>query len=188
MSWFYKNIGYKFKYVYNSIKNVIRWFPIIWSDRDWDGWYIYTILETKIKHQAKYIGDRDIHTRAKRDAEIMMTCVRLIQKIKEQEYEGEYLDYHKSTFNWLEVPEDPDSVRLEINQVDEWFDKYFLKYPSDYRRVINNPNNQIFKFGDDLNDRENKQRIAMNMGRVRQERAHKLLFKLLERNIDLWWD
>jgi len=60
MSWLYENIGYRFKYVYNSIKNIIRWFPIIWKDRDYDDWYIYTILETKLKHQAKYIGDRDI--------------------------------------------------------------------------------------------------------------------------------
>lgn len=188
MSWFYENIGYRFKYVYNSIKNIIRWFPIIWKDRDYDDWYIYTILETKLKHQAKYIGDRDRHTRAKRDAEIMMTCVRLIQKIKEEEYDSEWMDYHNSEYNWLDIPERPDRKLLDIQLVDERFDEYFLTYPSDYRRVINNSNNQIFKFGDDLNDRENKQRIAMNMGIVRQTRARKLLFKLLERNIEGWWE
>ena len=71
------------RYFINSVKNIIRWFPIIWKDRDWDGWYIYTILETKIKHQAEYIGSKDRHVEAKRDAERMMTCVRLIQKVKD---------------------------------------------------------------------------------------------------------
>jgi hypothetical protein len=181
-------INYPIRFIYKRICNLIRWFPIIWNDRDWDSWYIFTILETKIKHQAKYIGDRDFHMSAKRDAEIMMTCVRLIQKIKEEEYEGEYTDYHKSTYNWLDTPEDSDLVRLEINQIDEWFDDYFLKYPLDYKRVLSTPVNQVYMFDDDLNDTENKQHIAMNMSRLRQERAHKLLFKILENNIKSWWD
>lgn len=179
---------WRIRYFIHSIKNIIRWLPVIWKDRDWDDWYIFTILETKIKHQAKYIGDRDIHTRAKRDAEIMMTCTRLIRKVKEEEYEGEYMDYHESTFNWLDVPERPDSVRLEINQTSEWFDEYFCKYPLDYKRVITNSANQLFDISGDKHDGEVKQRIAMNMGRLRQRRAHKLLFKLLEHNIERWWD
>ena len=176
------------RYFINSIKNLIRWFPIIWNDRDWDDWYIYTILETKLKHQAKYIGDKDRHTRAKRDSELMRTCTRLIKKVKEEEYDGEWMDYHTSKYNWLDVPERPDHKRLDIGLVAERFDEYFLKYPSDYRRVVSNQSNQVFRFGNDLNDPENKQRIAMNMSMVRQERARKLLFKLLEHNIEKWWD
>ena len=181
-------LGQQIRYFINSIKNLIRWAPIIWKDRDWDDWYIYTILETKLKHQAKYIGDKDRHTCAKRDAEVMRTCVRLIKKVKDEEYDGEWMDYHLSEYNWVDIPERPENVRLEISIKTEWFDEYFLKYPLDYKRVISNPSNQIFGFGDDLRDPENKQRIAMNMGVLRQERARKLLFKLLERNIEGWWD
>jgi hypothetical protein len=28
----------------------------------------------------------------------------------------------------------------------------------------------------------------MNMGRINEKRAHKLLFKILEQNIQSWWD
>jgi hypothetical protein len=61
-----------------GIKNLIYWFPIIWKDRNWDSHYTFEIMMHKIKAQSKYIGERDIHTRAKRDAEVMMTCVRLM--------------------------------------------------------------------------------------------------------------
>ena len=177
------------RYFINSIKNLIRWFPIIWNDRDWDDWYIYTILETKLKHQAKYIGDKDRHTRAKRDSELMRTCTRLIKKIKEEEYDSEWMDYHMSNYNWLDIPDDPDSKQLDIELKSETFDDYFLKYPTDYRRVISNARNQIFNIIDpELSHTERRQRIAMNMGIIRQERARKLLFKLLERNIECWWD
>ena len=33
-----------------------------------------------------------------------------------------------------------------------------------------------------------KQRIAMNIGHINHERARKLLFKLMEQNIEKWWD
>ena len=40
--------------------------------------------------------------------------------------------------------------------------------------------------GKDANDV--KKSIAMNIAYVNQERAHKLLFKILQQNIEKWWD
>ena len=80
----------------SGIRNLIRWFPVIWKDRDWDDHFIWQLMIQKLKFQAKYIGERDFHTSAKRDAEIMMTCVRLMEKIKEEYYGTEYLDYQRT--------------------------------------------------------------------------------------------
>lgn len=181
---YYELIGYKVKFFYNSLRNLIRWAPVIWKDRDWDGWYIYTVLETKIKHQAKYIGDRDYHTEAKRDAERMMLCVRLIQKIKEEHYEAEYMDYHVSNYHWDDCDDMPDMKQLRIEEVSNTFNDYFLNHPLEYKRVVNNPDKQVFKF-ESLDD---VQRIAMDMSYNRQKRARRILFTLLERNIERWWD
>lgn len=167
-----------------QIKNLIRWFPIIYNDADWDYWYIYTILETKIKHQAKYIGDRERHTESKRDAERMMLCVRLIQKIKEEKYKDEYMEYHVSNYHWDNIEDNPDHKLLRIEKISNNFNDYFLKYPLEYKRVVINPNKHIFKF-ENIDD---TQRIAMNISYSRQRRAHKILFALLERNIERWWD
>lgn len=186
---YYETIGRHINYVYNSVKNLIRWAPIIWKDRDWDGWYIYTILETKIKHQAEYIRSKNRYVEANRDVERMMLCVKLIQKVKDSEYEGEYMDYHDSEYHWLDVPDRPDSKRLEIEQRSEWFDEYFLKHPLEYKRILANKELQIFDItSGDSTSGEVKQRIAMNISHNRQKRAKKILFKLLERNIDRWWD
>ena len=57
-----------------GIKTLIRWFPIIWKDRDYDDHFIWEILKFKIRNQADYIGSKDRHVSAKRDAEIMMLC------------------------------------------------------------------------------------------------------------------
>jgi hypothetical protein len=171
------------KYI-NIVKNLIRWFPVIAKDRDYDDYFIFEILKTKIKHQAKYIGDRDWHTRAKRDAEIMMLCVSLIEKIQDEHYGGEYMDYHESRYKWLDVEGKPDRKQLEIEEISENYDEYFAKHKAAVRRVLADEKLQIFKLTDD----DYKHRLAMNLGYYNEKRAQDLLFKLINRNIRGWWD
>ena len=65
----------------------------------------------------------------------------------------------------------------------EYSDDYFKKYPLIYKRVLN---------GDGLINREgredDKQLIAMSIGYINHDRARKLLFKIMEENIEGWWD
>jgi hypothetical protein len=183
--WWHHDGRFLHKEFRTGIKNLIYWFPIIWKDRNWDSHYIFEIMMHKLKAQSKYIGERDIHTRAKRDAEVMMTCVRLMKLVQDEHYSMEYSDYHK-TKHWFEdVPDKPGYSSWESRLLEENFDDYFKKYPLIYKRVINGEG--IFKF-DNVVDFENKQRIAMNIARINHERARKLLFKIMEENIEGWWD
>ena len=167
-----------------GIKNLIYWFPVIWKDRNWDHRFIFNIVTHKLKAQAHYIGSRDIHINAKRDAEIMMTCVQLIEKVKDEWYSSEYADYHTSK-HWFEPIEGKEGYSTwESKQLEENFDDYFKKYPLVYKRVLagEGPFQPIsFK-------QEDKQRIAMNIGHINHNRARKMLFKIMEQNIEKWWD
>ena len=156
------------------IKNLIRWFPIIWKDQDWDDHFIWEILKFKLKNQAEYIGYHDRHVSAKRDAEIMMLCVRLIEKVQSEYYQLEYMDYHKSDYNWIDSESHPGMYELEIVEKSERFDEYFKKYPLIYRCVP------------DLN--VPKTAIAFHIAQTNHTRARKLLFNILEKNIEKWWD
>jgi hypothetical protein len=137
----------------------------------------------KIKAQSKYIGERDIHTRAKRDAEVMMTCAKLMKLVQEDVYSSEYSDYHK-TKHWFEDCEDkPGLSTFKSELLEETFDDYFKKYPLIYKRVLNGEGPIKRKGRED-----DKQIIAMNIGYINHDRARKLLFKLMEENIEKWWD
>lgn len=165
-----------------GIKNIIYWLPIIWKDRNWDDHYIFEIMMHKLKAQSKYIGERNIHTRAKRDAEVMMTCVRLMKKVQDEWYTMEYMDYCK-TKHWFEPIEDkPGYSTLKSKELEENFDDYFAKYPLIYKRVISGEG--IFK----LDKANYKRTIAMNIAHINHDRARKLLFKIMEENIEGWWD
>jgi hypothetical protein len=162
---------------FRKVKNLWRWFPVIWKDKDWDQYYIYEILKFKLKNQAKYIGDRDFHTRAKRDAEIMMLCVRLIDKIQNEYYNMEHLDYENTEYNFIPI-ENTNYSTIEVKHISDNLGDYFSKYPRIYEKALIENN---LDFTD-------KHRIAMYMSRINHKRAHKLLFKILEENIEKWWD
>ena len=89
--WWLKDARYYHKDFISGVKNLYKWLPIIWKDRDWDHFFIYQIIEFKLRGQAKYIGTKDRHTRAKEDARDMLICANLIAKIKDGYYDGEYI-------------------------------------------------------------------------------------------------
>lgn len=158
-----------------GIKSLIRWFPVIWKDRDWDDSFIWRIMIQKLKFQSKYIGGRDIHTSAKRDAEIMMTCVRLMEKVSEEFYTMEYMDYEHSEFNWVDS-HIPGHKKLDVVEKSENFDKYFKKYPLVYKKI-----KQKYP-------KKSKGYIAMHIAIENHNRAKRLLFDIMRDNIQGWWD
>ena len=182
--WWDQEGRYIHREIARGFKNIWYWLPIIWKDRHWDSHYIFEIMMHKIKAQSKYIGDRGIHTRAERDAEIMMTCVRLMKLVQDETYSSEYSDYHK-TKHWFEPADKEGYSTWESRILEEDFDGYIKKYPLIEKRVMKGDG--IFSL-DGEDSLEIKQRVAMNIGQINHERARKLLFKLMEANIERWWD
>ena len=176
--WFKFDGQYLHKDFVRGVKNLWKWFPIIWRDRDWDDHFIWQLLIFKLKKQARYIGERDFHTRAKRDAEIMMTCVRLMEKVKEEYYQMEYMDYCKDEFEFVDS-DTPGYSELKITPISENFDDYFAKRKTAYQYVMKNGG---------MFANEDKKRIAMNMGQYQHNKARRILFTIMERNIECWWE
>ena len=181
--WWNHEGKYYHKMFRTGVRNLIYWFPIIWKDRNWDSHYIFEIMKHKLSAQADYIGGRDLHTRAQQDARRMRLCVKLMGLVQDEFYSHEYSDYHK-TKHWLEdLPDKPGFSSWESRLLEENFDDYFKKYPLIYKRVLN---------GEGIFNREgredDKQIIAMNISHINHDRARKLLFKLMEENIERWWD
>ena len=163
---------YRIKQFFRRIRNLYRWFPIIWKDQDWDHFYIFEILKFKLKNQAEYIGKKGNHLSAKRDAEIMMLCVRLIEKVQDDYYGCEYQEFFKASYNFNDSKKHPGYYELDIVQESEHFNEYFKKYPRIYKQVKT----------------KDKYKTAFSIARENEKRAHKLLFKILEENIQRWWD
>ena len=61
--------------------------------------------------------------------------------------------------------------------IEDKLDNYFIKYPLIYKQMINK-----------LCHPEDRRRIAIHMGCKNHERAKRLLFNILNKHIENWWD
>jgi hypothetical protein len=172
------DLKYAHKHFATGVKNLWYWFPIIWTDRDWDQHYIYEMLKHKLERQAKYIGEKNRHTTAKRDAEKMLLCARLIEIQQEDLYAMEYMDYRESK-SFLTIQ---DALAEDPN---EDFTEFFAKYPRQYKKAVSG---ELSIFRRTTNKKTNKRLYAMEISHENQKRSKRLLFKLIEQNIDRWWD
>ena len=84
--WIKWELPYQHKHIKYGVKNLYKWFWVIWRDRDWDHHYIFEVLKFKLEKQAKHLAENGFHNNAQRDAELMMTCVRLINKLQNEDY------------------------------------------------------------------------------------------------------
>ena len=190
---YWSKIGYKVRGFFTSVGNLIKWFPVIWKDRDWDDHYIFEVFKFKLEKQAKYIKEKGFHTNSDLDAKRMMLCVKLMEKVQEEFYVMEYMDYEDKDFLFVptgdDIEDDLSGYYMETRLKKENLNDFFKKYPLVYKKIITNKKYHIFKMdNEDLTSYEVKSRIALNIGRYNHERARKLLFKILSENIERWWN
>ena len=160
-----------------SCNNLIKWFPTIWNDRDWDGHYILKILQKKIEFQRKELVNANRHTRIESDNRDMTLALNLLERVKEEYYSLECMDYWDSEIVFDDVPENPELKSIEVNTRAERYDEYLSKYPSSVRALIK-------KHGEELD----KQRLCLMVSNYNHKKANKLLFRVLEERLAFWWD
>jgi hypothetical protein len=181
--WKYEGRYYRKNFI-RGIKNLWKWFPTIWKDRDYDSNFIYEVLRIKLENQAYYIEHKGIHVDAERDAERMLLCARLIQIQQEELYETEYLDYLKRDHQFIPTDETNQWYTLESTTIKDDLDKYFEKYPKQHKQALSGKINYF-----DLPvEEKDRYTIAMEIAQHNQERSRKLLFKIIEQHIEEWWD
>jgi len=161
-------LGYRLRNLKLSIKNVIRWFPIIWKDRDWDDSFIFAILKQKLIFQADYIAKKNRHVQATRDAERMRLCVKLIDRVVDEYYTEAAHDYLTDKYGeteWVFTPV-PNSTNSRLT----------FKYP----------NVENGTYTEAQYDKEHRE--VIDEARDKESKAKALLFKILDRHILSWWN
>ena len=160
-----------------SCNNLIKWFPTIWYDRDWDGHFILKILQKKIEFQRKELVNANRHTRIESDNRDMTLALNLLERVKEEYYSLECMDYWDSEIVFDNVPENPELKSVEVNTTAERYDEYLAKYPSSVRALTK-------EHGEELD----KQRLCLMVSNYNHNKANKLLFRVLEERLAYWWD
>jgi len=173
----WQKLHWRIRYFLTGVKNIFRWMPTLYKDKDWDSWYIYNILQKKIEFQRQEIIYANRHTEIDRDNRDMTIALNLLERVKEDYYAMEYLDYDKTKFDFIPVDDYSNLKEMKMTVLSENYDEFLKKYPSTVRKVLK-------KKSKGLEKRDLCNLVAM----YNQEKARKLLFKVLEQKIERWWD
>jgi len=173
----WRNLHWRVRYFIIGVKNIFKWIPTLYKDKDWDGWYIYNILQKKIEFQRQEIIYANRHTEVDRDNRDMTIVLNLLERVKEEYYGMEHLDYSETKFDFIPVEDNPNLKEMKKTVLSENYDEFLKKYPSSVRKVLKENNNYL-----------EKDTLCHLVARHNQEKARKLLFKLLEQKIERWWD
>ena len=173
----YGRLHWRIRYFLEGVKNIIRWTPTIYHDRDWDGNYILKILQKKIEFQRKELVNANRHTEIERDNRYMTLTLNLLERVREEHYQFECMDYWHDTISFADVPGKSGLKSIEVETKTERFDEYLNKYPSSVRAVIKEHGEQ--------ND---KKRLCLLVSYYNHKKANKILFRVLEERLNQWWD
>lgn len=167
----WNNFTYFFRRKRWQIKRLIEWFPIIWKSYDFDYRYALDIFAFQLERQAEFMSSDRAHTvEAKYNAQRIRLAIRLMKKVYDEDYACEYQHklielYGKEAMDFKFVPTERNdgSSYLKCN--------YELTETEERINEINEMRQKLF-------DESQK----------KQEKAHKLLWKIVEQNIRGWWD
>jgi hypothetical protein len=161
-------LGWRINEFKLGCKSVIKWFPTIWKDRDYSSFNILEILKKKLYFTAKLHIQNQRYVGWERNVELMTLCIKLIDFIQNEHYEDvayEYIEskYGESKFQFIPI-ENSTSSELKIEHEKIESGQYTEEeYREEYRKVM-----------DEAHDKH--------------RRARTLLFKILDRHVESWWD
>lgn len=165
------------RYFLTGCRNLIKWAPTIYHDRGWDGNYILKMLQKKIEFQREYLVNNNRHTRIDIDNRDMTLVLNLIERVRDEHYQMEFMDYWDSDIIFNDIPDKPDFVSVDVNVTSERYDEYLSKYPSSVRAVLKEHGEQ-----------DDKKRLCLLVSYYNHKKANKLLFRVLEEKLAFWWD
>ncbi len=159
-----KNVPYNIKY---GVINLVKWFPVIWQDRDWDQHYLYIILRQKLKYMENLHSSGKSHLMcAEQTAKEIKICFDLLDRLVKDEYDESalkryYKKWGKPKFNW--IPVDDECCSLEITNKNVKTEKDKKQETKEFRRACKHEGNM------------RKQDIEY-------------LFNHMRKHIEGWWD
>lgn len=150
-----------------GIRNLVRWFPIIWKDRNYDQYFIYVLLHKKLSLTEKCLRN-GYHLYAEKTADQIKLCVLLLDRLIKDEY---HLHAHKRHDEKWGGPE------LQF---------YDLEDQPGYSGIDISHKNVKTKKDEELERKDFKR--ACNHQEQLIEQDLDMLFKTMRKHIRGWWD
>lgn len=144
----------------SNIKNIFKWFPVIWNDRQWDYSYLYKILHKKISLMQEFYETESILVEEENK--------KIIKELK----------FVKNTIERL----------INDEYFSETENKNLSKIHNEYKFIPVDENNLAYKLETNFDMHNSDLDFYYKDERYKKDRDMKYLFYTLYKNIEGWWE
>ena len=151
---------------FRRLKRLSEFIPRIWNSYDWDHSYATDLFGYQLERIAKYLEKNQPYVGWEHDVSRIRTVLKLMDRVDNDYYSTAYLDeleerYGKSHLDFLPA-EDIGGYTLVTS------------YEKNYTEA-------------ELEEIEKIERELIDQANARQQKAKRILWKLIEHNIERWW-
>ena len=167
------NITYPFRDFYRRVKNVLRWLPTIWKDRDWDNSYITEILIKKLEFTRDfYLSGKAYSAEAEKVADEIKEAIDRL---------------HMTRDSW-EFYEDLAMEQLEQKWGKTTFDFVPYKYDEYGNILLYEMESEIEKVNTEEEEEQYRKEFRKTLDEARKQyrKDKKDAYKFIAKNIDKW--
>lgn len=192
---FFRRVYLKWKFewkylhrdLWTGIKNLVKWFNVVWNDRNWDHTYLLVLIKFKLESMASYHESRKFYVGWENNVKWMRTASRLISNLLDLKYTNEVLDHFE--IEWIESKFDEESGLYEYESRTIWetYIDYLNKYPLQ-KEDIEKEFEKMKQRKPDYNDVDDKFYLSHLLSTRNEKRAYSLLYKILYTHLTAWWD
>lgn len=151
-----------------GIKNLIKWTPVIWRDRDWDQYFFYVVLHFKLKRMEKLHRNHSHLVNGKKYADQIKLAVLLLDRIIKDNYLENVIEPHEKKWGQSDFVFTPLKDNKNLSSLSIKVEK--ANTPEEKAKE-NKERMALYKHSDDLKNQD------LDM-----------LFKHIRKYIEGWWD
>jgi len=173
----WNSFTYFFRRKYHQVRNVFRWLPIIWNQFDFDYCYSLEVFKFQLLKQAEAMETNGTLVGSENRAKRIRTIIGLMDKVYDDEYAMEYYGksiklYGKHEYKFVPINETMyNPITKKVEGLSEAVQVWEMNWTKEELVDIDAHIGQMMK-----------------ASAVKQKRAHKLLWELVEHNIQGFWD
>lgn len=152
-----------------GVKNLIKWSPVIWNDRDFDYIFIFRILKFKLEQMEKRFRECDYTMDSQKNAREIKQCIKILNRIINQDYCNIAFMFHDKKWGNL-------FMELHDSEIEDDESHPLVLH----REKVRNLNDQ---------EEEKKEfRRCMDQENYLENQDIEYLFKIINKHIRKWWD
>lgn len=161
-----------------GLRNIIRWMPTIYRDRNWDHSFITDMLQKKLEFTREELVNANRFVGVEAVNKDITLALNLLERIKHSYYELEMHDYIKKSYDWEPADVTGDYLAMEATILEDHLDEYLAKYKRTAKKLRKKHKLKV----------ADTERIAFRVSDYNQQKCERIFWKLMHYKLNHWWD